>query len=296
MLMTRRRMMGKEPKNPYADKYFTIRAISGSGTLYWEYESSQDYWYRAYSANNTEERLWFSKNGGAWSQYSIGYGISMSEGDSVRFKSSINPNYIYVFYQDNYETPQQVDGLGHFQSWNTSSNDPLKFAVEGNVLSLLYSDSFEDKTVKSDAFIYLLGAMPVVTAENLVLPPNTASKCYSSMFSGCTSLTAAPALPATELKSECYSHMFRGCTNLITAPVLPATTLASKCYHYMFNGCTALNYVKAMFTTTPSSSYTSNWLYNVAASGTFVKNSAATWTTTGASGVPSGWTVQTAST
>ena len=63
----------------------------------------------------------------------------------------------------------------------------------------------------------------------------------------------------------------------------------------MFNGCTALNYIKAMFTTTPSGSYSYNWVKSVASSGTFVKNSAAAWTTTGVHGVPTGWTVETAS-
>ena len=38
--------------------------------------------------------------------------------------------------------------------------------------------------------------------------------CYRSMFQGCTSLTAAPELPATTLKSRCYSYMFSGCTSL----------------------------------------------------------------------------------
>ena len=50
-----------------------------------------------------------------------------------------------------------------------------------------------------------------------------------------------------------------------------------------------------MFTTTPGSSYTSYWVDGVSATGTFVKNSAAQWNVTGNSGVPSGWTVQTAS-
>jgi hypothetical protein len=63
----------------------------------------------------------------------------------------------------------------------------------------------------------------------------------------------------------------------------------------MFYGCKKLNWIKAMFTTTPSTSYTNNWLYNVASTGTFVKNASATWTTSGAHGVPSGWTIQTAS-
>jgi hypothetical protein len=89
--------------------------------------------------------------------------------------------------------------------------------------------------------------------------------------------------------------MFNGCTSLTTAPELPATTLVNSCYEYMFEGCSNLNYIKAMFTTEPSSSYTTNWVNGVAASGTFVKNSAATWNVTGADGIPTGWTVQTAS-
>lgn len=87
--------------------------------------------------------------------------------------------------------------------------------------------------------------------------------------------------------------MFKYCTSLNTAPELPATTLTSKCYWGMFDNCQNLNYIKAMFTTTPSSSYTSNWVKDVAANGTFVKNSAATWNVTGNDGIPSGWTVQT---
>ena len=63
----------------------------------------------------------------------------------------------------------------------------------------------------------------------------------------------------------------------------------------MFSGCTSLNYIKAMFTTTPSNTYTQNWVSGVAASGTFVKNSAATWTTTGINAVPTNWTIQWAS-
>ena len=61
-----------------------------------------------------------------------------------------------------------------------------------------------------------------------------ASSCYSSMFYGCTSLTQAPALPATTLASNCYENMFSGCTSLNQAPELPATTLAEGCYGSMF--------------------------------------------------------------
>lgn len=117
--------------------------------------------------------------------------------------------------------------------------------------------------------------------------------CYKSMFSGCSALLQAPALPATTLAKSCYSSMFTDCTSLTQAPILPALNLVENCYQYMFQGCTALNYIKAMFTTTPSNTYTDYWVYRVAASGIFVKNVSASWDVTGNNGVPSGWTVET---
>ena len=138
------------------------------------------------------------------------------------------------------------------------------------------------------------GCTSLTTAPEL--PATTlAYNCYGSMFQGCTSLTTAPELSATTLVDYCYSSMFKGCTSLTTAPVLPATTLVGWCYQNMFNGCTSLNYIKAMFTTEPTWTRTQNWVSGVAATGTFVKNSAAQWDVSGVNGVPDGWTVQTAS-
>lgn len=119
-----------------------------------------------------------------------------------------------------------------------------------------------------------------------------AYNCCSSMFDSCTSLIEAPELPATTLTENCYSYMFRGCASLVNAPELPAITLVKGCYNYMFNGCSALSYIKAMFTTTPGQTYTNTWVAGVATSGTFVKNTSATWTTSGTSGIPSGWSVE----
>ncbi len=120
-----------------------------------------------------------------------------------------------------------------------------------------------------------------------------ANGCYSYMFSGCTSLTAAPALPATTLTTSCYIEMFKNCVKLTRAPELPATILTNGCYRQMFYGCTKLNYIKAAFKTDPSELYTENWVNGVSATGTFYKNSTATWNITGVNGIPSGWTVQT---
>jgi len=50
------------------------------------------------------------------------------------------------------------------------------------------------------------------------------------MFMGCTSLAAAPTLPATTLANYCYDSMFNGCTSITAAPELPATTINNYCY------------------------------------------------------------------
>ena len=77
-----------------------------------------------------------------------------------------------------------------------------------------------------------------------------AGDCYSSMFASCTALTQAPALPATTLANDCYFSMFRDCTSLIQAPALPATTLVTNCYSQMFYGCTSLAQAPALPATT----------------------------------------------
>ena len=80
--------------------------------------------------------------------------------------------------------------------------------------------------------------------------PMMAEACYGDMFYGCTSLTKAPALPATTLAIGCYFGMFQGCTALTQAPALPATTLDASCYTLMFSGCTALTQAPELPATT----------------------------------------------
>lgn len=95
------------------------------------------------------------------------------------------------------------------------------------------------------------------------------SFCYSFMFSDCTNLITAPALPATTLAEECYAGMFYGCTSLTQAPALPATTLADGCYRGMFEGCTSLK-----ISSTKSPEYPTPW--RIPSSGT-ISSTASDW-------------------
>lgn len=124
------------------------------------------------------------------------------------------------------------------------------------------------------------------------LPATTlANSCYDSMFLGCTSLTTAPELPATTLANWCYTNMFNNCTSLTTAPTLSSTKLVYRCYNAMFYNCTSLSAITCLATDISATGCLSNWVQNVAATGTFVKDANTTWPT-GVSGIPDGWTVQ----
>lgn len=117
--------------------------------------------------------------------------------------------------------------------------------------------------------------------------------CYMMMFKDCTSLTEAPELPATKLIHGVYQNMFQGCTSLQKAPVLPATKVADCAYSYMFDGCTSLNYIKCLATDITEEGAVNCWMNDVPAGGTFIKSAAMDWPS-GASGIPTGWTVDNA--
>lgn len=223
--------------------------------------------------------------------------ISLSAGTST---SSINTGQTLSFRAN--ISPASSYGIGTFTLGK-------KCNVRGNAMALLFGDSGKDNfslSGKSYAFQKLFqNATNLQNVSENFLPATTiATYCYQYTFDGCTGLISAPTtLPATTLQQYCYQYMFRGCSSLTTAPILPAISLSQRyCYQYMFQNCSKLNYIKAMFTTDPGNSnstnqarYTYNWVSGVASSGTFVKNSSASWNRTGAHAVPSGWTTQTAS-
>ena len=176
-----------------------------------------------------------------------------------------------------------------WSTWNIFTSTKT-YNVYGNILSMSYGDDFINKDAPSGSTTYwrMFINTGVVDASNLILPRTVRSTMYTSMFQGCTSLTAAPAIPnATGYQS--YNTMFEGCTSLTTAPVLRANP-GQYSYRQMFQNCTSLNSVTVYATSLGSSGF-DNWLQNTAATGTFTKLSTMTLFPEGASGIPSGWTV-----
>ena len=227
--------------------------------------------------------------------------LNLNTGDKVYFKGTITGEQSYSNHSE-FKMTGKVSASGSIMSLQAGNpkDNTLKYSSEfyflfNNCKSLTTAPELPATTLAESCYEYMFS-----NCRNLVtvleLPATTlTNNCYSNMFNFCTSLTTAPTvLPATTLANSCYFNMFKSCRNLVTAPELPATILDNNCYQQMFAGCSKLNYIKALFTTTPSSKYTYYWVDGVASTGTFVKNKDATWDVTGNDGIPTGWTVETA--
>ena len=202
----------------YADDYLTFVALENGTFTFIPYDNSNIINYS-------------TDNGNTWI---TGNTINVNSGDKILWKGTMNPT--------------RYDGIGRFSS-------TCNFNVEGNIMSLIYNDSFDgqiDLTGKDWVFQGLFQqATKLINAKNLSLPATTlANDCYGAMFSSCSNLVTAPNLPAEILLSSCYSGMFAYCTSLTTTPQLSATTLSDQCYRSMFEGCTSLISVSNLPATT----------------------------------------------
>ena len=170
--------------------------------------------------------------------------------------------------------------------------DKVEFYGTGTSLT-----SYAFSQIKGTAEYYVYGnIMSLVDEYNFATATTlTSESAFATLFQENAKVFNHPTrklvLPATTLTNKCYEQMFFRCTNLTEAPVLPATTLKDDCYKNMFAGCTKLNSMTC-YATSLATSATSYWLYDVAATGTFVKaNEMESWST-GKDGIPSGWTVK----
>lgn len=139
--------------------------------------------------------------------------------------------------------PAQFNQPG-YQGGSTSSAYAYMF---NSCTSLVNAPIMSGASTGSGSHMYMfVGCTKLKNIQTVLTAHNIFYRAYYHMFEGCSSLTTAPALPATTLLTstwngqECYCGMFQGCTSLTTPPVMCATTLAVACYESMFYGCNSL--------------------------------------------------------
>lgn len=290
---------GYTPLTPTSGDYLTFYAVDNTTFMF--------------DGRNGQNIQYSLDSGSTWSTLSSGTPTpTVTSGNTILWKGELIPS-------TNVATGV---GIGIFSSTG-------KFNLGGNPMSLLYGDNFRGQTSlsgKDYAFVRLFdGCSMLINAERLALVATTLSQeCYSHMFQGCISLEKVPEkllpsttltdlcyhrmfrlcrnlttvleLPATTLTKSCYTGMFQGCEKLTQAPDLLASTLTEYCYFEMFNGCSKLNYIKCLATDISATGCTTDWIFGVASTGTFVKkssmNSWAVCNTSSYKGIPCNWDVQ----
>lgn len=135
------------------------------------------------------------------------------------------------------------------------------------------------------------------TIEMTIFQNTVHDHCFDGMYSGCTILEECSLVNfAQTLNEGCYENMF-AYTRIKKVNPLNAVSGATDCYKRMFYECNSLIYIPCKLSQ-PSSSYTDDWVVNVAQTGEFVKNPAVPLSGPGSwdelpsgDGVPANWVV-----
>ncbi|MBP5455139.1 MAG: leucine-rich repeat protein [Paludibacteraceae bacterium] len=147
---------------------------------------------------------------------------------------------------------ENPDGFDQNDVYYTKFQMRGTIAASGSVMSLIDGIG-ESVIIPNESCFYRLFSGCTSLTQAPELPATTLTyKCYYNMFVNCSNLTEAPDLPATTLAKMCYDEMFRNCSSLTQAPELPATVLAYSCYSRMFSGCTSLTQAPELPATTLS--------------------------------------------
>lgn len=172
------------------------------------------------------------------------------------------------------------------------------------------------------------GCESLVTPPELPSLTTLPTGVYAYMFRNCTSLTETPELDFSNVTTfnsnaclemfmndtsletingdiivannsansyNVFKEMFKACTSLEETCEIGLSSTANQTSNYftsMFEDCTSLNkiYISSSWTAPVSDTFTSNWVKNVASTGTFYDNTANTiWNTFGDSYIPTGW-------
>lgn len=219
------------------DITFTITKGSGVTTTYLKYfEYSID-----------EGNTWTRVNGSSSTITTTISGIAL--GDSVLLRGS--------------GTQTSTTSTSNVAAQRTIITATGNFSASGVLTTLLYGKHANSDTQIQNNWTFaclFYNSTKLVDAYNLIMPPNVKSRCFSSMFNGCTALKRAPELPAT--------------------------TLAQQCYISMFYNCSALIYIKMMATDISASGCLTTWIPSSLVNLEFYRNPNATWWVTGNNGIP----------
>ena len=204
--------------------------------------------------NGNAPDIKYSRNGTYWTQWDYS-NITIDANTKIYFKGNNGINF------------SKYDGIEYIKYSTFTQVSGGKVLAGGNIMSLLDGGDCTRTEVGDFCFWDLFNSFKGLDIDDSFI------------------------LPATKLGEQCYLGMFLD-TSLTKTPILPAKTLAPDCYRFMFAECTSLNNVTCLAEDISARGCTSDWLRNVAETGTFVKSKNMSGWTRGVDGIPVGWNVE----
>ena len=233
---------------------------------------------------NFTSPIWLQEAGSAGKAVRLFYVTSNADGNDIMFvNTKLGAFADNVQYStDNAETWEQLTDE------TVITLDQGQTVYFRNYTGQVYNLAMSTKVLKTSD-VYSVGGD--ITALFYPRAKQLPTYAFKDAFAGDENLQDASdlILKSTSLAESCYSEMFYECTSLTAAPELPATSLAESCYSSMFYGCTSLTAITCLANSGIESA-TIKWLDSVSETGTFTKATGVEWPT-GASGIPNGWTV-----
>ena len=297
----------------FTTRYFTIESLEDNNEIHLR---------RTYTGNTEYYSL---DNGSTWNTITSGSGdktiATINSGDTMWIKCETNYWATGWNKYNNFYSTKNIKAYGNVMSLLYGDNYATATTINGEyaLVGLFFGTTSATEGTNTT----------LVSAKNLVFPATTIKKgCYNGMFRTCSNLTEGPkVLPATTLYMDCYASMFEGCTSLVEGPEISATTIATtgdtgsiarmfcmnrnsmvtaamtkapiiRVTNLNFAGGTCKELFKGNGNLTEVTVLTEgtnlsfeNWLASVAAIGVIKKPSTTTFTS-GANGLPSGWTTE----
>lgn len=175
----------------------------------------------------------YSNNGKDWSRVTINAWITIPLGGKTYFRAN-----------GTRWTDARSNGY-----YNIIGSNP--FNIGGNLLSMLYGDSFtgEETTLPSGSTLtfanLFYGSGYLKSGTDLRIPITAINeKCFYRTFYNCTKLTKLPINLFKTIKTygvNAFEECFKSCTSFNTALNFAANgTIPAYCMKNTFNGCTSL--------------------------------------------------------
>ena len=231
---------------------------------------------------------------GLWLPYTIGTTIPLANvGDCVQFWNSADTLSSSMSNYVQFAMTGQIAGSGILESlinWQKTIPDYCFWNLFDTCGALVAAPDSMGKYLGLRSFSQTYRMTGILSFPRMAMETFNGGSELNSMCFRCYSMSGEVVLPVRTRTNNCYMSAFSQ-----TAITSVKIGLESLTYYDLFNafyGCSSLSRIEVNFTSWPdaSSNSTENWVYGVAASGTFIKPSALP-EEYGVNRIPTGWTV-----